>query len=166
MCVSECMCIPNMIHLWWIKPAVSIERWPRTPCTGGNRRCKRPLSAELPNIAWPSTDHCAMLSTEVTIGQICSHNNGRTLYFFRETSKTAHRHSSNATGNQVTLNKNSLQHLYHIQWQQNPTKCFYSDRNLGCVCDTQCVIMMSLSYFMPFFISYDIIDILYMTECT
>lgn len=57
-CVSERMCISNMIHLWWIKPAVSIEQWPRTPCTRGNRWCTRPLSAELPNIAWSSTGQC------------------------------------------------------------------------------------------------------------
>lgn len=59
MCVSDCMCIPSMIHLWWIKPAVSIERWPRAPCSRGNRRCERPQSAVLPNVAWSSTDHWA-----------------------------------------------------------------------------------------------------------
>ena len=83
-CVSECMCISSMIHLWWIKPAVSIERWPRTPCTRGNRCWRRPLSTVLPNIAWPSGDHCAVLSTEVTIGQTCSQNNWTALYFFQE----------------------------------------------------------------------------------
>lgn len=135
------MCISNMIHLWWIKPAVSIERWPRTPCTRGNRRRKRPLSPDLPNIAWPSTDHCAALSTEVTIGQIWSHNNPITLYFFREII----RKSSNATGNQVTVNKISYSGIF-IQ--------------IGtCVLCAQCEIMMTLSYLMPSKkISYDIIS--------
>lgn len=140
MCVSECMCIFNMIHLWWIKPAVSIEWWPRTPCTTGNRRRKRPLSTELPNIAWPSTDHRAALSTEVIIGQIWSHNNGITLYFFWGII----RNSSNATGNQITLNKISY---------SGTTKCFYSERALCCVWYSVWT-NDTLFYYLPFLQSY------------
>lgn len=35
-CECECMFTRSMIHLWWIKPAVSIEWWPGTPRTQGN----------------------------------------------------------------------------------------------------------------------------------
>lgn len=34
--VSECMCISSVIHLRWIKPAVSIEWWPGIPRTQGS----------------------------------------------------------------------------------------------------------------------------------
>lgn len=153
MCVSECMCISNMIHLWWIKPAVSIEQWPRTPCTRGKRRCKRPVSTELPNIAWPSTDHCAMLSTEVTIGQIRSNNNGITLCFFFNHKKPP----AETQLKQMETRSSWMKTSYDMQGSQNPPKCLHSDSGFCCVCDTRSEVKMILFYFTSFtLISYDI----------
>lgn len=149
LCVSECMCISNMIHLWWIKPAVSIEQWPRTPCTGGSRRCKRPLSTELPNIAWPSTDHCDVLSIEVTIGQLCSHNNGITLISsliirnYPQEPKLATESPWIKTLENISMTSKD---------NKIPPQCLYSERGSCCVREK----MMTLIQFMKFLISCDI----------
>lgn len=158
-CVSECMCISSMIHLWWIKPAVSIERWPRTPCTGGNRRCMRPLSTELPNIAWPSTDHCALLSAEVTIGQICSHNNGITLYFVFKL-------PTEARVVQLSTESPWTKTLYNIYTTSRDKKSLKVslDRSFSSLYDAQC----DLSYLMPFLKNsiWHYYCIVYNTGCT
>lgn len=114
----------------------------------GNRRCVRPLSTELPNIAWPSTDHCALLSAEVTIGQICSHNNGITLYFVFKL-------PTEARVVQLSTESPWTKTLYNIYTTSRDKKSLKVslDRSFSSLYDAQC----DLSYLMPFFLK------LYMT---